>query len=100
MGKNNRFREDALKYWDIKCEDAWTRFEEAVRENPYLTAKEFCAIPMPRKLARGSDVGEGKGGHLPGSSSRQVGEEAVTTLIFRQFLRPNNDIRRNLRKLV
>ena len=28
MGKNNRFREDALKYWDIKCEDAWTRFEE------------------------------------------------------------------------
>ena len=46
MGKNNRFREDALKYWDIKCEDAWTRFEEAGRENPYLTAKEFCMRDM------------------------------------------------------
>lgn len=46
MGKNNRFREDALKYWDIRCEDAWTRFEEAVRENPYLTAKEFCIKDM------------------------------------------------------
>ena len=42
-------------------------------------------VPHGCHHPRCCDGTEGDGGHLPGSSSRQVGEEAVTTLIFRKF---------------
>ena len=62
MGRNN-FREDALKYWDIKCEDAWIRFEyltdvinRVASMGPKATA-DTCRDLLPDRWKRSAGAG-------------------------------------------